>query len=156
MLRQFCSRQRKVSLQKHFQLSTNVSRPLAEKPRIVIISCRPSPNPSQGMCPIPILDAYFDNQVRDIVLTQGLNDEPLRFPLHVWYAPQLLQKNTSSPVNRSIFYITSGLRAAASDKPWCGPVIVMKFNGSRRQGYSDASFNDFPALSTYFLSLAYK
>ena len=118
----------------------------SERPRIVTISCRPSPKVSQGMCPIPILDAHFDDQVRDIVLTQGLNGEPLRFPLHVWYSPQLLQKG--SPVNRSIFHITSG----AADKPWCGPVIVMKFNGSRRQGYSDAGSNDLPALSAYFLS----
>lgn len=123
-----------------------VTRRRPERPRIVTISCRPSPKVSQGMCPIPILDAHFDDQVRDIVLTQGLNGEPLRFPLHVWYAPQLLQKG--SPVNRSIFHITSG----AADKPWCGPVIVMKFNGSRRQGYSDAGSNDLPALSAYFLS----
>jgi len=120
--------------------------PEEERPRIITISCRPSPKVTQGMCPIPILDAHFDDQVRDIVLTQGLNGEPLRFPLHVWYAPQLLQKG--SPVNRSIFHITSG----AADKPWCGPVIVMKFNGSRRQGYSDAGSNDLPALSAYFLS----
>lgn len=99
------------------------------------------------MCPIPILDSYFDDhKVQPIVLTQGLNGEPLRFPLHVWYAPQLLQKG--SPINRSIFHITSG----AAEKPWCGPVIVMKFNGSRRQGYSDAGSNDLPALSAYFLS----
>jgi len=120
--------------------------PEEERPRIVTISCRPSPKVSQGMSPIPILDAHFDGQVRDIVLTQGLNGEPLRFPLHVWYAPQLLQKG--SPINRSISHITSG----AADKPWCGPVIVMKFNGSRRQGYTDASTNDLPALSAYFLS----
>jgi hypothetical protein len=123
-----------------------VTRRCPERPRIITISCRPSPKVTQGMCPIPILDAHFDDQVRDIVLTQGLNGEPLRFPLHVWYAPQLLQKG--SPVNRSIFHITSG----AADKPWCGPVIVMKFNGSRRQGYSDAGSNDLPALSAYFLS----
>ena len=126
--------------------SNLVTRRCPERPRIVTISCRPSPKVSQGMCPIPILDAHFDGQVRDIVLTQGLNGETLRFPLHVWYAPQLLQKG--SPVNRSIFHITSG----AADKPWCGPVIVLKFNGSRRQGYSDASTNDLPALSAYFLS----
>jgi hypothetical protein len=116
-----------------------------ERPRIVTISCRPSSKVSQGMCPIPILDAHFDDEVRDIVLTQGRNGKLLLFPLHVWYAPQSLQKG--SPVNRPIFHITSG----AADKPWCGPVIVMKFNGSRRQGYSDAGSKDLPALSAYFL-----
>ena len=32
------------------------------------------------------------------------------------------------------------------------PVLVLKFNGSRKQGYSDASTNDLPALSAYFLN----
>ncbi|KDR68020.1 hypothetical protein GALMADRAFT_79249 [Galerina marginata CBS 339.88] len=123
--------------------------PEDERPKIVNVSCRPSPKASQGMCPIPILDNYFEgNEVASLVLTEGLNGEPLRFPLHLWYAPQMLQKG--NPVNRSIFHITSG----AAEKPWCGPVVVLKFNGSRRQGYSDAGSNDLPALSAYFL--AYK
>jgi hypothetical protein len=79
------------------------------------------------MCPIPNLDDFFDVQVpvqvKSIVLTQGLNGKPLRFPLQVWYASQLLQKG--SPVNRSISYITSG----AADKPWCGPVVVLNTTG---------------------------
>ncbi|KAF8159837.1 hypothetical protein B0H34DRAFT_419742 [Crassisporium funariophilum] len=121
--------------------------PEEERPRIITVRCKPSPKASQGMCPIPMLDSHFDdNQVQSIVLTQGLNGEPLRFPLHLWYAPLLLQNG--KPVNRSIFHITSG----AAEKPWCGPVVVLKFNGSRRQGYSDAGPNDLPALSAYFLS----
>lgn len=101
------------------------------------------------MCPIPLVQSHFpDGQAEGIVLTQGLNGEPLRFPLHLWYSPTALQK--SSPVNRAIYHITSG----AAPKPWCGTVIVLKFNGSRRQGYSDAGSNDLPALSAYFL--AYK
>jgi len=99
------------------------------------------------MCPIPILSSHFgDAEPNSIVLTQGLNGEPLRFPLHLWYDPSLLSKG--SPVNRAIFHITSG----AAEKPWAGPVVVLKFNGSRRQGYSDAGSNDLPALSAYFLS----
>lgn len=121
----------------------------AERPRIITVSCRPSHKPSQGMCPIPLVQSHFpDGQAEGIVLTQGLNGEPLRFPLHLWYSPTALQK--SSPVNRAIYHITSG----AAPKPWCGTVIVLKFNGSRRQGYSDAGSNDLPALSAYFL--AYK
>ncbi|KAF8199085.1 hypothetical protein BJ912DRAFT_950851 [Pholiota molesta] len=121
--------------------------PEDERPKIITVDCRPSTKASQGMCPIPVLDAYFEGtQVSSLVLTEGLNGEPLRFPLHLWYAPQQLQKGT--PVNRSIFHITSG----AAEKAWCGPVVVLKFNGSRRQGYSDAGSNDLPALSAYFLS----
>ncbi|TFK39454.1 hypothetical protein BDQ12DRAFT_681813 [Crucibulum laeve] len=122
--------------------------PEEERPRIISVSCRPSHKPSQGMCPIPMVQSHFPDTPEGIVLTQGLNGEPLRFPLHLWYSPNALQKG--SPINRAIYHITSG----AAPKPWCGTVIVLKFNGSRRQGYSDAGSNDLPALSAYFL--AYK
>jgi len=120
---------------------------VAERPRIISISCRPSHKPSQGMCPVPMVQSHFpDNQAESIVLTQGLNGEPLRFPLHLWYNTTALAKGT--PLNRSIYHITSG----AAPKSWSGTVIVLKFNGSRRQGYSDAGSNDLPALSAYFLA----
>lgn len=118
-----------------------------ERPRVVTVNCKPASKTSHGMCPIPILPPHFnDEPTQSIVLTQGLNGEPLRFPLQLWYAPNLLNKG--SPVNRAIFHITSG----AAEKPWSGPVVVLKYNGSRRQGYSDAGSNDLPALSAYFLS----
>jgi len=81
-----------------------------------------------------------------MVLTSGLNGEPLRFPLHIFFDPLALSRG--SPVNRAIYRITSG----AAPRPWAGPVLVLKFNGSRRQNYTDASTNDLPALSAYFLS----
>lgn len=113
------------------------------------VHCRPTSRSSHGMCPTPILQMFFsDGMTEGIVLTQGLNGENLRFPLHLWYSPTALQRN--SPVNRSIYNITCG----SASKAWCGPVVVLKFNGSRRQGYTDASPNDLPALSAYFL--AYK
>lgn len=118
-----------------------------ERPRIISISCRPSHKPSQGMCPIPLVQSYFpEGPPEGIVLTQGLNGEPLRFPLNLWYSPSALAN--SAPVNRAIYHITSG----AAPKAWCGTVVVLKFNGSRRQGYSDAGSNDLPALSAYFLA----
>ncbi|KAF8235638.1 hypothetical protein L208DRAFT_741738 [Tricholoma matsutake] len=133
----------------YITVSAILFSPDEERPRIISVSCRPSHKPSQGMCPIPLVQSHFpDGQVEGIVLTQGLNGEPLRFPLHLWYSPTALQK--SAPVNRAIYHITSG----AAPKPWCGSVIVLKFNGSRRQGYADAGSNDLPALSAYFL--AYK
>ncbi|KZT21198.1 hypothetical protein NEOLEDRAFT_1139836 [Neolentinus lepideus HHB14362 ss-1] len=121
--------------------------PEEERSRIVTIQCRPQQVPSSGSCPTPLVQNYFpEGQVNNIVLTQGLNNEPLRFPLHLFYCPLSLSRG--SPVNRSIFRITSG----AAAKAWCGPVIVLKFNGSRRQGYSDAGTNDLPTLSAYFLT----
>ncbi|ETW79257.1 hypothetical protein HETIRDRAFT_49849 [Heterobasidion irregulare TC 32-1] len=123
--------------------------PEEERPRIITINCQPTQTPAQGICPTPLVSQYFPGgQTGSVVLTQGLNGEPLRFPLQVWYSPVALSSNT--PINRAIYRITSG----AAAKAWCGSVIVLKYNGSRRQGYSDAGSNDLPALSAYFL--AYK
>jgi hypothetical protein len=119
---------------------------LQERPRIIVVNCQPQ---SSGACPVPLVREFFPRgQPQSVVLTQGLNNEPLRFPLHLWYCSISLAKG--APVNRAIHRITS----AAAPKPWSGPVLVLKFNGSRRQGYTDAGSNDLPALSSYFL--AYK
>ncbi|KAJ8095087.1 hypothetical protein PM082_010306 [Marasmius tenuissimus] len=134
----------------YISVSAILFAPEEERPRIITVNCRPASRSSHGgMCPIPIVQSYFPDGVSEgIVLTQGLNGEALRFPLHLWYSPTALQKN--SPVNRSIYNITSG----SAPKAWCGAVVVLKYNGSRRQGYADAGSNDLPALSAYFL--AYK
>ncbi|KAJ6485663.1 hypothetical protein C8R45DRAFT_997377 [Mycena sanguinolenta] len=101
---------------------------------------------STSVCPLPSLQPYIDAPPEGIVLTHGLNGEPLRFPLHIFYSRSALTR--ASPINRSIYHITSG----AASKPWYGNVIALKFNGARRQGYTDAGNNDLPALSAYFLS----
>ncbi|TFK90126.1 hypothetical protein K466DRAFT_644566 [Polyporus arcularius HHB13444] len=121
--------------------------PHEDRVRVTTVQCQPQGTISQGMCPTPLVQEWFTESVPNtIILTQGLNGEPLRFPLHIWYCPTSLQRG--SPVNRAIYRITSG----AAVKHWCGPVVVLKFNGSRRQGYSDAGTNDLPALSAYFLA----
>ncbi|KAI0339425.1 hypothetical protein BDW22DRAFT_1486883 [Trametopsis cervina] len=121
--------------------------PQEERSRIISVECEPTGTPSQGLCPQPLLDHYFTEcKAHTIILTQGLNGEGLRFPLHIWYCPLSLQRG--APINRAVQRITSG----AAERPWCGSVIVLKFNGSRRQGYADAGSNDLPALSAYFLA----
>lgn len=54
--------------------------------------------------------------VGSVVLTHGLNGEPLRFPLHLFYVPDALAKGT--PVNRSIYKLTNGL----APRKWSGNV----------------------------------
>jgi len=121
--------------------------PQEDRPRVITVTCESPSTPAQGTCPTPLIQGYFPGeQANSMVLTQGLNGEPLRFPLHLWYSPGALAVN--APINQAIIRITSG----SSSKPWCGPVIVLKYNGSRRQGYSDAGPNDLPALSAYFLA----
>ncbi|KAH9971747.1 hypothetical protein BGW80DRAFT_1174397 [Lactifluus volemus] len=118
-----------------------------DRPRIITVNCEPPRMPVQGACPTPLIQGHFPGgQANNFILTQGLNGEPLRFPLQLWYSPGALAAN--GPINQAIFRITSG----AAAKPWCGPVVVLKYSGSRRQGYSDAGSNDLPALSAYFLA----
>ncbi|GLB43385.1 putative MYND finger [Lyophyllum shimeji] len=100
----------------YITVSAILFAPEEERPRIITVSCRPSHKPSQGMCPIPLVQSHFpDGQTEGIVLTQGLNGEPLRFPLHLWYSPTALVK--SGPINRAIYHITSG----AAPKAWATP-----------------------------------
>ncbi|KAJ7860433.1 hypothetical protein B0H14DRAFT_2744770 [Mycena olivaceomarginata] len=99
-----------------------------ERPRVISVRCRPPQRPSHGLCPVPALQP------------------PCASPLHIFYSSSAL--NRSSPVNRAIYHITSG----AAPKAWCGNVVAFKFNGARRQGYTEAGSNDLPALSAYFLS----
>ncbi|KAJ7333219.1 hypothetical protein DFH08DRAFT_707981 [Mycena albidolilacea] len=134
-------------------ISVNATLFLAneERPRVISVRCRPPQRPPQrpshDRClPVPALQPYFDAPPDNVVLTQGLNGEPLRFPLHIFYSSSA--RNRSSPVNRAIYHITSG----AAPKAWCGNVVAFKFNGARRQGYTDAGSSDLPALSAYFLS----
>ncbi|KAG1743023.1 hypothetical protein EDB19DRAFT_1850040 [Suillus lakei] len=73
----------------------------AERPRIITIKCRPSQVPSQGLCPQPLVGGHFsDGQAESIVLTQGLNGELLKSPLHLWYLPTAL--SPCAPINHAI------------------------------------------------------
>lgn len=117
-----------------------------EKPRLVSIECIPPSDLTMGPCPSPIIQAWFPHgQCSSLTLTQGLNQEALRFPLQVHYDAEALSRG--SPINRSVYRITSG----QAPRQWHGVVIVLKYSGSRRQSYADASLNDLPALSAYFL-----
>ncbi|EPQ50935.1 hypothetical protein GLOTRDRAFT_50028 [Gloeophyllum trabeum ATCC 11539] len=121
--------------------------PEEENPRLVTVQCTPQPEPTNGLCPTPLVQTFFpDDQIGSVVLTQGLNNEHLRFPLHLFYSQSSLLCRAN--VNRAIQRITS----EAAAKPWFGPAVVLKFNGSRRQGYSHAGANDLPTLSAYFLT----
>jgi len=122
-----------------------------EKPRLITVNCIPPSDMSVGPCPRPQIEEWFDSgRCSALTLTQGLNQETLRFPLQLWYDTEAVSRN--GPVNRSIFRITSGQAQHA----WSGPVVVLKFSGSRRQSYTEASLNDLPALSAYFLGYGTK
>lgn len=114
---------------------------------MVTIHCQPSALPQQGVCPTPLVQDFFpESEPQSVVLTKGLNDDSLRFPLHLFYCPTSLAR--AYPVNRATQRLTSG----AAPRAWMGPVLVLKFTGTRKQAYSDASTTDLPALSAYFLN----
>ena len=52
-------------------------------------------------------------------------------------------------MNRAIAGITK--EGAHTPKAWCGPVIVLKFSGTRLEGYSDAGECELATLSAYFI-----
>ncbi|KAJ6560022.1 hypothetical protein B0H19DRAFT_992965 [Mycena capillaripes] len=115
-------------------------------PRIITVQCRPPHHPSHDLCPVPLLQPYFDAHPESVILTRGPNGEPLPSPLHIFYSSIALTMGW--PINRSIYHITGG----AASKPWYGNVVALKFSGSRRQGYTEAGSSDLPALSAYFRS----
>ena len=95
-----------------------------------------------------MVGSYFsENETpKSIVITQGLNGETLRFPLHLWYSGRSLRRG--NPVNRAIDNITAG----AAKRRWCGPAVVLKFAGVQRVNYAEAGGNELPTLSAYFLA----
>ncbi|KAJ6560052.1 hypothetical protein B0H19DRAFT_944696 [Mycena capillaripes] len=115
-------------------------------PRFITVKCCPPHHPSHGLCPVPLLQPYFDAPPESTILTQGSNGELLPSPIHVLYSPSALTKG--SPINRSIYHFTSG----AASKPWSGNVVALKFSGRLRQGYTEVGSSDLSALSAYFRS----
>jgi hypothetical protein len=103
----------------------------AEKPRIQVVSCQSamaSPGAGAGPdgtgCPDPLIQHYFPaGRPEAVVLTQGLGNETLRYPLQLWYCPISLSQR--QPVNKAIERITSG----KAPRTWCGPVVVLKYGG---------------------------
>ncbi|THU90466.1 hypothetical protein K435DRAFT_676048 [Dendrothele bispora CBS 962.96] len=122
-------------------------------PRFVDIGLQQAPFKSAHdapECPIPILQHYFGGEHPDnLTLAKGLNDIEIRYPLQLWYSPAAFQ--TMHPMNRAIQHATNVPNA----KPWYGPVIVLKFRGTRKTGYTNTGTRDFTALLSYFLSETY-
>ena len=87
----------------------------------------------------------FGSTPEAIVLLEGLNKVPMRYPLQIWYSPEAQQQKTS--INRCVNKITGG----AAIEPWWGLVLVLKFSGTRKSGYIDAGSRDLSALSAYFV-----
>ncbi|KAJ6560048.1 hypothetical protein B0H19DRAFT_944969 [Mycena capillaripes] len=117
-----------------------------DRPRITTVKCHPPHRHSHSLCPVPLLQPYFDEPPASVVLTQGSSGELLPSPLHVFYLSTAFTNR--SPINRSIYHFTSG----AASKPWSGNVVALKFSGRLCRGYTEAGLSDLLALSAYFCS----
>ncbi|KIM56022.1 hypothetical protein SCLCIDRAFT_1220677 [Scleroderma citrinum Foug A] len=119
--------------------------PEEERPRIIAIQCCEPQCPSMDTCPQPVIN-FPDGQAESIIVAHGLNDRQLHYPLQLWYSPTASSRG--APINRPINQMIVGSEA----KQWHDMVVVLKFSGSRRRGYSHASLNDLPDLAAYFLA----
>lgn len=120
--------------------------PEEERPRIISIDILPTPTPLQNVCPALDVSKYFPNeQPGEIVVKRGLNEKELRFPLLIFFSRDARKKG--APVNRAIGCITSGVDSVT----WCGTILVFRYKGTRRQGYSNASLTDLAHISEYFI-----
>ncbi|KAK7012719.1 Hif prolyl hydroxylase [Favolaschia claudopus] len=90
-------------------------------------------------CPVPVLEPHCKGTANSVVLQRALNKDLLRYPLHLFC-------DSERHVNRAVQRITSGLA-----KPFLGNAVVLKYNGTRRADYTNATEHDLPTLSAYFL-----
>jgi hypothetical protein len=108
-----------------------------DRPKVVRVNCTPaspahsqrpqSPQHAMAIAATAARPCQWDADTKpwlgsqptgSVVLTHGLNGEPLRFPLHLFYVPDSLAKGT--PVNRSIYKLTNGL----APRKWSGNVSL--------------------------------
>ena len=117
----------------------------SDGPRIVEVNCAVV---GGSTCPTPTVQDYFtESRPYAVILTRGLNGEPLCYPLHIFYCPLSLSRGF--PVNNAIERITG---SALAKQPWYGVVLVMRFSSSWCQGYSDAAASDPVTLSAYLFA----
>ena len=82
-----------------------------------------------------------------VVSLKGVGDRLLRFPLQLYFeiAPNMMSKS-SARLNECARALTGG-----TDHPWKGNIVVLKFNGSRRQAYMDVEDPDISRVAHFLL-----
>ncbi|KAG8854587.1 hypothetical protein FRB96_007457 [Tulasnella sp. 330] len=117
-----------------------------ERPRIVRVSCHAQPQATGPTIWTPLpQDQLGTEEITSMIITHGIGGSALRFPLHLFYGTNSF--GDGSPLNRVIQRMTAG----KSTYPWAGNLLALKFSGSRRQGYTDATYNDVAPLIASFL-----
>ncbi|TFK81786.1 hypothetical protein K466DRAFT_501552, partial [Polyporus arcularius HHB13444] len=113
--------------------------------RVVTIRCAANMTRRGPPRPMPFVDEWFPGSTpTSRVLTKSRGTTTLRRPLEIWYCP--VSQARQSPLNRAVAQLTMG----AEERPWYGPVVVMKFYGPSRKEYADADTREFPRLANFF------
>ncbi|KAI0684646.1 hypothetical protein C8T65DRAFT_712960 [Cerioporus squamosus] len=127
-------------------VSALIFMPHDRKIDIAVVQYMADASMGGGVALTPLLQEWFTESVPEaLVIMEGVGGVALRRPLQIWYCPKSVQRG--APVNRAIRHFT----AEAATTAWCGAVVALKYSGTRRQAYVDATASDLPALSAYFL-----
>lgn len=119
-----------------------------DRPRLVEVPCLAQPQSSGPTIWTPMPQGQLGGvqEITSMIITHGVGGAPLRFPLHLFYGTNSF--GDGSPVNQVIARMTAG----RSTYQWAGNIVALKFSGSRRQGYTDATYNDVAPLIASFLA----
>ncbi|KAF8748356.1 MYND finger [Rhizoctonia solani] len=86
-----------------------------------------------------------ESEVSSMIITKGVGGETLRFPLHIFFRTHFL--TDGSRTNASVYGLTHG----QANYQWKGPVVALKFTGTRQSAYTNISMSDLPPL-VYFMT----
>lgn len=73
------------------------------------------------------------------IVTRGVGERVLRFPLHIFFqvSPDAMTDTNEVARNACVEALTGG-----TPHPWKGDIIVLRFSGARRRGYSNIEQSD--------------
>ena len=116
--------------------------------RVVMLQYRVyvSPQSSTGYAIAPLLDGHIaaDDAERHVLDSSTLNGLEIRYPLDIWFSRRAMA--SGSPLNCPIHLLCGG---NSSVRRWCGTLVVLRFNGVRRQSYVSVTACDLDLLMKY-------
>ncbi|KAF8603835.1 hypothetical protein BDV93DRAFT_544462 [Ceratobasidium sp. AG-I] len=118
-----------------------------ERPRLVPVTLRGAEQGDGSVDWTPRLSSLVghESEVTSMIITKGVGGETLRFPLHLFFRTHFL--TDGSRTNGCAYTLTHG----QAQYQWKGPVIALKFTGTRQAAYTNIAMSDLPPL-VYFMT----
>ncbi|CEL61689.1 hypothetical protein RSOLAG1IB_04439 [Rhizoctonia solani AG-1 IB] len=118
-----------------------------ERPKLVPVTLRGHELPNGTVDWSPRLQSVVghESEVSSMIITKGIGGETLRFPLHIFFRTHFL--TDGSRTNNSVYGLTHG----QANYQWKGPIVALKFTGTRQSAYTSISMSDLPPL-VYFMT----